>query len=169
MFRAKPYTNPGPGVTHCITETVMYDGEGFATKRTVKLLLSFAMRAQLTSSGWLTACLQSKQLLDSDAYRVRGIVLGNKVIRFKDAQVNAALFAGRRFSLEQRDTPAITRSKIARIIENCGGAIVEPAKDVPHVSMSEQPVKGATTITYRYVLDSLTFQTALSIDSYLVQ
>ena len=133
--------------------------------------MAFSERARIVSSEWVTVSVLEQTVHSEEEYTVRGIVLGNKLIKFKDPASNDQILRGFRFWVEEKDNDAITYRKVIRLIENCGGTISDPAKGVILVSMTERPIEDYDhlTVTYRYVLDSLSFQTALKMESYRLE
>jgi len=170
VFKAKIYVNPNTETTHCVTTTTVKDGIHYATKRTVKLLMAFSEKIKLVSSDWINACLMNQELVDIEEYLVRGIVLANKFIKFKNVEINDQIFRNIHFCVEPKDNEAITYKKVIKLIENCGGIISEPESNVIYVSMTEIPNENykSRVVTYRYILDSLSFQMILRIESYLL-
>lgn len=171
FFKAKIHVNPSSSTTYCVTTTTEHDGVHLATKRTVKLLMAFSERIKLVSSNWITACVIQQRIVDDNEFLVRGLVLGNKIIRFKETGINSQLLKSLKFWVEEKDNDAITYRKLIKLIENCGGLIVEPSKGVLLISMTEKNINGYNnpTVNYKYVLDSLTFQTQLKIENYLLE
>ena len=162
--------NPNASTTHCITTTIVKDGFHYATKRTVKLLMAFSEKCKLISSDWLVACVIEQRVVDEEEFLVRGIMLGSKLIKFKSLEVNDKIFNNIKFWVEEKDNEAITYRKVIKLIENCGGVVAKPNKGVLFVSMNERQFTecNGPIVTYRYILDSLSFQTQLRIENYLL-
>ena len=49
--------------------------------------MAFSEKIKLVSADWVTACVIQGEILDTDEYMVKGIVLGNKQVVFKNFEV----------------------------------------------------------------------------------
>lgn len=132
--------------------------------------MAFSDKIRLVSADWITSCVVEQRIVDDSDFLVKGIVLGNKHFNFKNSDDNDKILRNTKFCVESKDNDAISYRKVIRLIENCGGVVTDSNDASTYVSMTEKTCGGLRmkTVTYRYILDSLTFQKQLKIEGYLL-